>query len=603
MCGTNWMIACLVSSVLAATPALAGMDFGNTAAIAPGPAAVDGDAEDSSPAVATDENGVWIAAWTSEDTAVGVVPPKRTSIFSRSTDDGATWSTPALVVPGTGNIFGQHPTVATDTLGTWVMAWDDLSNVVATVSADDGATWSALTTIFDGATDSSDVTIETDRAGVWVVAFTSDDSLGGTIGTDQDILFSRSVDNGATWSPAAPLNSNAAVDASDDRSPAITTDRAGTWIAVWGGLFGTRSARSTDNGTTWEPLIQLGATTRVGGTDPDIATDGNGRWVVTWSGGQSLSKVDIWFSRSDDDGLTWTAETPLHSYMATDRGTDLLPSVAVLDGGLWVTVWGSSDDLRGARGDGLDMTVSYSRDAGASWSSPSGLTTKPRKNLDDIELRQAIASSPTGRTVVVWESDDALGETIGNDTDTLFAVSSRDCPLTARMDCLHSTSAFGSSLKIKDNAGGRDLLAWRLGNLEETLEADLGDPVTSDSLVLCLYEKVSGAEGLIGEWDARAGGTCSGRPCWTQAAGQVSLSDGKLDRGSVKKLSLRAGPAGSGSLRAKLMGAALAPPLLPLDATSPVRIQLINLGTNTCWEGVHNQAKTNDDRQFSSRSE
>ena len=40
----------------------------------------------------------------------------------------------------------------------------------------------------------------------------SDDSLGGTIGTDNDIFVARSSDAGATWTAPAALNTNAATD-------------------------------------------------------------------------------------------------------------------------------------------------------------------------------------------------------------------------------------------------------------------------------------------------------------------------------------------------------------------------------------------------------
>lgn len=58
----------------------------------------------------------------------------------------------------------------------------------------------------------------TDGAGNWLAVWHSQDSLGGSIGTDQDILISRSTDNGVNWSAPVALNSNAA---SDSRADAI----------------------------------------------------------------------------------------------------------------------------------------------------------------------------------------------------------------------------------------------------------------------------------------------------------------------------------------------------------------------------------------------
>ena len=58
--------------------------------------------------------------------------------------------------------------------------------------------------------------VTTDGAGNWVAVWHSNDSLGGTIGTDADILVSRSTDAGGTWTAPAPLNTNAGSDSGDD---------------------------------------------------------------------------------------------------------------------------------------------------------------------------------------------------------------------------------------------------------------------------------------------------------------------------------------------------------------------------------------------------
>ena len=87
--------------------------------------------------------------------------------------------------------------------------------------------------------------LTTDNAGSWVAVWMSQENLGGTIGTDNDILVARSTDNGATWSAPVALNTNATTDAGADNFPQVTTDGAGKWVAVWtsdenlGGTIGT----------------------------------------------------------------------------------------------------------------------------------------------------------------------------------------------------------------------------------------------------------------------------------------------------------------------------------------------------------------------------
>ena len=47
--------------------------------------------------------------------------------------------------------------------------------------------------------------VVTDGLGNWVAVWRSSDDLGGSIGTDDDILFARSVNNGVTWTDPEPV--------------------------------------------------------------------------------------------------------------------------------------------------------------------------------------------------------------------------------------------------------------------------------------------------------------------------------------------------------------------------------------------------------------
>jgi hypothetical protein len=52
-------------------------------------------------------------------------------------------------------------------------------------------------------------------------------------GGDKDILVARSTDDGASWTTPAALNTNATISWGDDSKPQVTTDGAGSWVAVW----------------------------------------------------------------------------------------------------------------------------------------------------------------------------------------------------------------------------------------------------------------------------------------------------------------------------------------------------------------------------------
>ena len=129
-----------------------------------------------------------------------------------------------------------------------------------------------------------------------MVAWQSVYDLEGTIGDDRDILFSRSTDNGINWSDPAPLNSNAGFDSGLDYEPALATDGAGNWVVVWrsstdlDGKIGTDLdilfSQSTDNGATWSMVQALNANANSDGSsldyEPQVATDNAGNWLTAW---------------------------------------------------------------------------------------------------------------------------------------------------------------------------------------------------------------------------------------------------------------------------------------------------------------------------------
>ena len=147
----------------------------------------------------------------------------------------------------------EHPQLTTDGAGTWVAVWqsDEGYNrlwslplrprpdydILFARSTDGGFTWTEQAALNTNAADDDGhdtlPQLTTDGAGTWVAVWQSDDALDGTIGTDADILMARSTDGGISWTAPAPLNMNAADDSENDTSPQLTTDEQGIWVAVW----------------------------------------------------------------------------------------------------------------------------------------------------------------------------------------------------------------------------------------------------------------------------------------------------------------------------------------------------------------------------------
>ena len=280
----------------------------------------------------------------------------------------------------------------------------------------------------------------TDGAGNWVAVWQSSDSLGGTIGTDYDILVSRSTDAGGTWTAPAALNTNAGSDSGADNRPQVTTDGGGNWVAVWpsgdslGGTIGTDPdilvSRSTDAGGTWTDPAALNTNA---GSDsrpdfgPEVATDGAGNWVAVWHSYDSLGgpigiDADILVSRSADAGVTWTAPVALNTNAGTDSGDDLVPRIVTDGTGNWAAVWFSEDNLGGTIGTDRDILVSRSADAGSTWTAPAALNTNAGSDTGDDRHVQ-LTTDGAGNWVAVWWSTDDLGGTIGTDDDILVSRS------------------------------------------------------------------------------------------------------------------------------------------------------------------------------------
>ncbi len=345
--------------------------------------------DDQKPQIATDGQGNWAAVWESR----GFVGTDQDIAVARSTDSGASWTPVAALNTNAGSDMGDddEPRIATDGQGHWLAVWESTEN------------------------------------------------LGGSIGTDEDIFVARSTDDGATWTPPAVLNSNAATDATrNDEVVQVTTDRQGNWVAVWeaegvpGEPFGADAeifvSVSTNNGETWTPRAPLNSNA-TSDTRPDrgarVATDGQGHWVAVWDSQNPLDGMgtdhDIHVARSTDNGTTWTPVAALNNNAAGDAGLDLDPSITTDGQGNWVTLWETQENLGGTIGVDGDILVAHSADNGATWTDPVPLNTNAATDSRVDSEPGPIATDGRGNWVGVWFTLDDLGGTIGNEGDVITA--------------------------------------------------------------------------------------------------------------------------------------------------------------------------------------
>ncbi len=157
-------------------------------------------------------------------------------------------------------------------------------------------------------------------------------------------------------------------------------------------------SRSTDNGATWSAPVSLTSdfftmdqvlgNDRVN-TSPSIAVDKSspddvhkghgsgtsGNIYVVYPNNNNQDGADIIFQKSTDGGLTFSAPVALNSRPGHDRA-QWFPWVTVdsSTGRVWVFYY---DQGIATSGDRTETTVTWSDDAGAHWSPPVPLTDRP----------------------------------------------------------------------------------------------------------------------------------------------------------------------------------------------------------------------------------
>ena len=378
--------------------------------------------------------------------------------------------------------------------GTPAYAWSYPAALNSNAATDSGNDW--------------DPQVTTDGAGNWVAVWVGSDDLGGTIDTDRDILVARSTDNGGTWTAPAALNTNAATDSGDDYLPQVTTDGVGNWVAVWdssenlSGSIGEELdilvSRSTDNGASWTPPAALNSNAATdGGYDqhPQVTTDGSGNWVAVWGSNDTLGSTiendwDILVARSTDNGATWTAPAALNTNADTDSGWDTRPQVTTDGGGNWVAAWESNENLAGGIGEDFDILVARSTDNGASWTYPAALHTNAPTTWGADSFPQ-VTTDGGGNWVAVWQSGDSLGGSIGEDYDILVSRSTDNGASWTDASALNTNAASDSIPdnfpQMTTNGTGYWRAVWKSAladqDISESHSTDNGDTWTAPALL------------------------------------------------------------------------------------------------------------------------
>ncbi|MEJ2103672.1 MAG: sialidase family protein, partial [Ignavibacteriaceae bacterium] len=312
--------------------------------------------------------------------------------FYRSTNGGNTWIESQLI----SNLLGVwgDPVVLFDSLGNLYYAhlsnpvsgwWID--RIVVQKSTNDGSTWNDGVGIGQGnqpqAQDKEwlavDLTQSPYRNNLYVT-WTEFDDYGSSNSSDSSrIRFSKSTDQGITWSNAITIS-----DVSGDCIDSDNTDEGavpcvgpnGEIYVAWAGPLGLVFDKSLDGGNTWGSDVFISDIP--GGWDFDVSgiwrcnglpitmcdisnSPYRGYIYVVWSDQRNgATNTDIFMARSTDGGTTWSSPIKVNDDNTTRHQFFVWSTIDPSTGHLWFVFY----DRRNTTGAETDVYVAKSTDGG-----------------------------------------------------------------------------------------------------------------------------------------------------------------------------------------------------------------------------------------------
>jgi hypothetical protein len=277
--------------------------------------------------------------------AFDATTPRNAMLASRSTDGGASWSDPAvLIADDDPDVFNDKNSITADPTdpGRVYAVWDRLTGQThPTDPSMTGPTWFARTTdgawqpaqpIYDPGPDAQTIgnVIAVLPGGTLVDVFDLITQASSMAPTNM-LGVIRSEDHGLTWSPAtviAPMrgvgvqdpDSHVAIRSGGDL-PQVAVDRTtGALYIVWqdappGGAFdAVMLVTSSDGGATWSAPVAVNGTPDAAAFTPSVAVAADGTVGVTYFDlrnvrpGDDPVRVTPWLATSHDHGVTWSDE-------------------------------------------------------------------------------------------------------------------------------------------------------------------------------------------------------------------------------------------------------------------------------------------------------
>lgn len=299
----------------------------------------------------------------------------RTWSVHQLTSSYGVWGDPTLAVDTAGNFYFFH--LSNPSNGNWI------DRIVCQKTTDDGNTWSDGTyTGLNGtkAQDKEWPVIDRNTNDIYLT-WTQFDAYGSSLPTDSSlILFSKSTDNGLSWTTPKRINKHAGdcIDSDNTVEGAVpAVGPSGEIYVAWAGPNGLVFNKSLDTGETWldeeiaiDPMptgwdYLVPGILRANGLPVTVCdlSEGShhGAIYVNWSDQRNGAEdTDVWLSKSIDGGETWSTPARVNDDMSNRHQFFTWMTIDQTTGYLYFIFY----DRRNTTGSLTDVYMAISQDGG-----------------------------------------------------------------------------------------------------------------------------------------------------------------------------------------------------------------------------------------------
>lgn len=339
------------------------------------------------------------SSWDPEEPCIYVNPKNTNELIAganinnvyTSSDGGYTWQ--ANILTSSQNGVWGDPVTIVDTAGNWYYlhlsnpaqgSWID--RIVCQKSTDGGQTWndgSYMGLNGSKAQDKQWAVIDWTNNNMYVTWTQFDDYGSSNVNDKSVILFSKSTDEGETWSDALKINEvdGNCIDSDETTEGAVpAVGPNGEVFVAWAGPAGLVFDRSLDQGETWlenDIFISdfpggwdyaIPGISRCNGLPITVCDlsggENHGNIYVNWTDQRNgTDDTDVWIVRSEDGGDTWTDPIRVNDDAPGKHQFFTWMSVDQATGYLWF-VW---YDRRDYNDTNTDVYMAVSMDGGESF--------------------------------------------------------------------------------------------------------------------------------------------------------------------------------------------------------------------------------------------